>query len=104
MMYIRNPWGTGEWTGKFSDDCESWDDHKGLKDKLNYQFKNDGNWWMDFKDWKAHYNKVYVCKIFPATWTQFSIHGEWKGITCGGPVPMLLDREEEAKNALTDNV
>jgi len=101
LLYIRNPWGSAnnaEWTGKFSDDDESWDDQKNLREKLGYTFKNDGNWWMAWSDWKAYFNKVYVCKIFPATWHQFSIHGEWKGITHGGAYPMLADRDEEAKD------
>jgi len=58
--------GAGGWTGKFSDEDEAWNDHKGLKDKLKYTFKNDGNWWMLFSDFVTHFNKVYLCKIFPA--------------------------------------
>jgi calpain len=23
---------------------------------------------MTYEDWCIHYNKLYVCKIFPATW------------------------------------
>jgi len=53
---------------------------------------------MDYKDWKQNYNKVYVCKIFPSTWAQFSIAGEWKDITHGGPYPALADRDEESKD------
>ena len=100
LLYIRNPWGPGpgEWNGRFCDEDEAWDDQLKLRDILGYQFKNDGNWWMDYKDWKQNYNKVYVCKIFPATWTQFSIHGQWKGITHGGPYPVLADRDEEHKD------
>jgi len=36
LIRIRNPWGHGEWSGKFADEDEAWDDHKGLKEKLNY--------------------------------------------------------------------
>jgi len=53
---------------------------------------------MDYKDWKQNYNKVYICKIFPATWAQFSIHGQWKGITHGGSYPAVADRDEEHKD------
>ena len=54
---------------------------------------------MDYKDWKANYNKVYVCKIFPSSWAQFSIEGHWKGITHGGAYPaMQVDRDEESKD------
>ena len=69
LIRIKNPWGQAEWTGRFADDDEAWDDHKGLKEKLdNYQFKNDGNWWMRFDDFCLNFNKVYLCKIFPSTW------------------------------------
>ena len=104
LLYMRNPWGTGpgEWTGKFADEDESWDDFRGLKDKLGYAFKNDGNWWMAYADWKTHYNKVYVCKIFPSNWSQFSITGEWRGVTHGGPYPAAMNEDnEETKDAST---
>jgi hypothetical protein len=69
LIRIRNPWGTGEWTGKFADEDEAWDDHKGLKEKLDYAFKNDGNWWMKYDDFQAQFNKLYLCKIFPSTYS-----------------------------------
>lgn len=87
LVRIRNPWGSGDWTGKFCDEDEAWDDFKGLKEKLNYQFKSDGNWWMRFDDFCALFSMVYLCKIFPATWSQYSIPGEWLGNTAGGPYP-----------------
>ena len=101
LIYIRNPWGNGQsvWQGLFSDDDEAWDDYKGLKERLDHTFKHDGNWWMRFEEWKSNYNKVYVCKIFPSTWTQFSVQGEWKGNTAGGNFPFLDDvkKNEESK-------
>lgn len=55
---------------------------------------------MRFEDWKDNFNRVYVCKIFPETWSQFSIHGEWKGNSNGGPYPALGDdKDEEQKTA-----
>lgn len=97
MLYTRNPWGTqrGEWQGRFSDEDEAWDDHKGLKLLLNYEFNQDDNWWMRFDDWKAHFNRLYLCKIFPESWSQYSIHGEWKGNSNGGPYPAVHEEREE---------
>jgi len=57
LIRIRNPWGQGEWTGKFADEDEAWDDHKGLKEKLKYVFKGDGNWWMKYEDFCANSTK-----------------------------------------------
>ena len=98
LMRIRNPWGKGEWNGKFADEEESWDDNKGLKEKLNYVFKDDGTFWMKYEDWCAHYTKMYICKIFPFSWQQFSINSEWKGNTAGGSYPAAgVSKEEEEK-------
>jgi len=106
LIRIRNPWGSGEWTGKFADEDDAWDDHKGLKEKLNYTFNsNDGNWYMRYDDFCAHFNKLYLCKIFPATYSQYSIHGEWVGNFAGGPYPFedAAAKEEEAKDANVKN-
>ena len=102
LLYIRNPWGPGQsvWQGAFSDEEESWDDYKGLRDRLDYQFKSDGNFWMRFEDWKANYSRVYLCKIFPSTWSQFSVASEWKGNTAGGSYPNLhVDPTKTAEEA-----
>jgi hypothetical protein len=42
---------------------------------------------------------MFICKIFPNTWSQFSIGGEWKGNTAGGAYPAVIDRDEETKDA-----
>jgi hypothetical protein len=72
LLRIRNPWGSGagnEWTGRFADEDEAWDEYKNLRERLNYSFKNDGNWWMQWEEWKSNYNRVYVCKLFPSNWS-----------------------------------
>jgi hypothetical protein len=84
LIRIRNPWGRGEWRGSFSDDDDNWDNYKGLREALAHEIKNDGMFWMEFKDWYINYNKLYIAKIFPSTWQQFSIPCAWKGKTNGG--------------------
>jgi calpain, invertebrate len=88
MIHLRNPWGQGqgEWVGAFADDDEAWDDNKGLKEHLKYEFNNSHNSWMKFDDWKANFNKVYVTKIFP-TWKLYGTASEWKGNSAGGDYP-----------------
>ena len=84
LIRIRNPWGRGEWRGSFSDDDDNWDNCKGLREALGHELKDDGIFWMEFKDWYINYNKLYVAKIFPNTWQQYSIPCAWKGKTNGG--------------------
>jgi len=94
LIRIRNPWGYGEWTGRFADEDEAWDDAKGLKEELNYDFNPDGTWWMRYDDWYNNYNRVYVCKVFPQNWEQYSIIRNWEGNSAGGPYPPDVDRDE----------
>jgi hypothetical protein len=68
-MRIRSTWEGENWTGKFADEGEEWDDYKYLKDKLEYQFKQDGDFWMCWPDFTTNFNRVYLCKIFPSTWS-----------------------------------
>ena len=58
---------------------------------------------MRYEDWYAHYNKMYICKIFPSAWQQFSISSEWKGNTAGGAYPPSIDRDEEEKNNVSND-
>eukprot|EP00358_Blepharisma_japonicum_P003985 CAMPEP_0202954634 /NCGR_PEP_ID=MMETSP1395-20130829/50989_1 /ASSEMBLY_ACC=CAM_ASM_000871 /TAXON_ID=5961 /ORGANISM="Blepharisma japonicum, Strain Stock R1072" /LENGTH=283 /DNA_ID=CAMNT_0049670317 /DNA_START=1094 /DNA_END=1945 /DNA_ORIENTATION=- len=95
LIRIRNPWGEGEWKGTFADEDEEWDKHRGLKDELNYEFGKDGTWWMAYDDWKKHFNRLYVCRMFPEKWQKYSIDGKWEGKTAGGPPPIQIDRDEE---------
>lgn len=54
---------------------------------------------MRFEDWKANFNRVYICKIFPSTWTQFSVASEWKANTAGGSYPNLhADTKQHEEN------
>jgi len=86
LIRIRNPWGKGEWRGSFSDDDDNWDNYKGLREALGHELKDDGVFWMEFKDWCINYNRIYVAKIFPSTWQQYSIPLQWKGKTNGGRI------------------
>ena len=84
LIRLRNPWGKGEWRGPFSDDDDHWDNHKGLREALGHELKDDGVFWMEFKDWYANFNKLYIAKIFSIAWQQYSIPCAWKGKTNGG--------------------
>ena len=58
---------------------------------------------MKYDDFCAHFNKLYLCKIFSGTWSQFSIPGEWVGDTAGGPYPFeTLADEKENKDKAED--
>lgn len=56
LVKVRNPWGTGEWTGNWSDNSSLWTDT--IKEKLaikSLSFKDDGAFWMDWEDFKKQF-------------------------------------------------
>jgi len=50
LVCLRNPWGSSEWTGDWSDESEKW--NKRLKNLVGFDgVKDDGTFWMDFNDY-----------------------------------------------------
>ncbi|PRP83981.1 hypothetical protein PROFUN_08665 [Planoprotostelium fungivorum] len=82
LIRMRNPWGMGEWTGPWSDGSREWS--KDIQLRLKYEFGDDGTFWMDFKDWAKHYNRLYYLRNFGRDWQMSLLRGEWLGITAGG--------------------
>ena len=60
LVQIRNPWGSSEWSGKWSDgDAETWDAHPELKEKLHTD-DEDGAFWMSWADFAKCWGYVDV--------------------------------------------
>ena len=62
LLNLKNPWGDTEWEGDWSDNSPLWTSK--LKKYLNFQSKNDGNFWMSFSDFILYFQAVYICRIF----------------------------------------
>eukprot|EP00026_Physarum_polycephalum_P002846 Phypoly_transcript_02855.p1 GENE.Phypoly_transcript_02855~~Phypoly_transcript_02855.p1 ORF type:complete len:842 (+),score=77.87 Phypoly_transcript_02855:108-2633(+) len=63
FVVLRNPWGQAEWNGDWSDQSEKWT--KLWKEKpfvQNYQFKDDGKFYMCFEDFVKYFNRLYVLR------------------------------------------
>jgi len=83
LLQLRNPWGSTEWKGKWSDgDKDSWTQK--MKKKLGYVNANDGSFWMAFEDFVNHYRCVYICRLFDDSWNRVFVNSEWRGETAGG--------------------
>uniref|UniRef100_A0A7S4V2U2 Calpain catalytic domain-containing protein n=1 Tax=Alexandrium monilatum TaxID=311494 RepID=A0A7S4V2U2_9DINO len=61
MLELRNPWGTGEWTGDWSDQSDMWQKHPSIKKALDFEFADDGIFWIEAKDFFQNYSSVEVC-------------------------------------------
>jgi len=70
LVKIRNPWGSGEWTGKFSDnDTESWT--KDFKDYFGFKKSNDGIFFMEFSEVEKYFSTLYICTLISENGKKF---------------------------------
>mmetsp|Transcript_30085 Transcript_30085/g.75937 ORF Transcript_30085/g.75937 Transcript_30085/m.75937 type:complete len:619 (+) Transcript_30085:63-1919(+) len=58
FVQVRNPWGTGEWTGPWSDDSAEWDQHPHVKQQLKFEKSDDGAYWMQWEDFCQYWSYV----------------------------------------------
>mmetsp|Transcript_6708 Transcript_6708/g.11902 ORF Transcript_6708/g.11902 Transcript_6708/m.11902 type:complete len:793 (+) Transcript_6708:3340-5718(+) len=62
LLNIRNPWGTFEWNGNWSDTSPLWT--KKMRDALNPNLnENDGTFWMSFDDFLTNFSGVNICHV-----------------------------------------
>lgn len=59
LLKIRNPWGSLEWNGDWSDSSQLWTDE--LKKKAGYTSDEDGYFFMSFHDYLKFFTTTYVC-------------------------------------------
>ncbi|ELT98268.1 hypothetical protein CAPTEDRAFT_97820 [Capitella teleta] len=95
LLRIRNPWGNEtEWKGSWSDDDSNWqwvDDD--TKRYMEMTHRDDGEFWMSFKDFCRHFQEVTICTTGPDfdgdgvtdAGHMICIQGSWQlGVSAGG--------------------
>ncbi|KAK3238052.1 hypothetical protein CYMTET_51910 [Cymbomonas tetramitiformis] len=63
LVNVRNPWGSFEWTGAWSDNASEWKKNPDVKKAINPKFGNDGSFWMAYADWLKAFSGVEVCAV-----------------------------------------
>ena len=94
LIRVRNPWGQVEWNGPWSDSSPEWRSVDLEEQKrLGHTALDDGEFWMAFKDFKIHFDKVEICNLTPDALEDSALHrwevtihqGSWvRGSTAGG--------------------
>ena len=56
IIKLRNPWGKGEWKGKWNDNDKNW--NKTLAKEVNMVKKEDGIFYMDYESFMKHFSDV----------------------------------------------
>ena len=95
MVRIRNPWGNeAEWKGAWSDKSPEWQfipDEE--KEAVGLTFDHDGEFWMSFRDFSAHFSRLEIVNLSPDSledddkkhWETNTFEGNWvRGATAGG--------------------
>ena len=59
LFKLRNPWGTGEWYGKWGDSSRAWSPE--MKKNLDVEVKEDGVFYMAEKDFFQNFDLLSVC-------------------------------------------
>ncbi|XP_043914833.1 calpain-13-like [Protopterus annectens] len=94
LVRLWNPWGRAEWTGRWGDkDDAQWNQlHPELRSKL-FTKREDGEFWMSFKDFKEQFNYLHICALCmdffqpdrKSNWSSVLHRDAWhKGNTAGG--------------------
>ncbi|XP_070849791.1 calpain-5 [Chaetodon trifascialis] len=85
MVRMRNPWGTTDWTGAWSQGSQQWQQmSRAEREKMGLTVRDVGEFWMDFEDFCHYFTDVVVCRLveqallWPSShWREVRRYGEW---------------------------
>ena len=103
LIRVRNPWGNREWQGKWSDGSPEMEEFLELVNEelqksgdvdedIDIKDKDDGTFFMCFKDWRSIFDNFYACVDLEDNWSGVRFEDEWTKSTSGG-VPTAASRE-----------
>jgi hypothetical protein len=82
LLLIRNPWGSridasrGEWIGAWSDGSKEWSPY--WLNKLNYQFGDDGLFWISYEDFFRKFELLKRTRLFDSSW---KVSQQWTNVS-----------------------
>lgn len=94
LVRVRNPWGSRiEWNGPWSDRSPEWNSiPEQDRRMMGLVFRDDGEFWMDFRDFLDNFTSLDICNLSPETntmamkqWIPNAYHSRWvEGYSAGG--------------------
>jgi len=60
LLKLRNPWGSYEWSGDYSDKSDKWDEE--LRNFVNFKNQDDGIFFMKIEDFLNYFPYTFICK------------------------------------------
>ena len=80
MLKIRNPWGNStEWTGRWGDHDDSWNQYPEIAKACNHGTADDGCFWMDWDSVKEYFDGGGVC-FTRMDWFDYRVRGSFTGV------------------------
>lgn len=78
LVCIRNPWGSGEWTGKWGDNNKEgeWTDE--MKEATGHKVGEDGTFWMTVADFCANARCAEFARPFGPLWKKVTQYGRFQ--------------------------
>eukprot|EP00928_Gymnodinium_smaydae_P014968 TRINITY_DN15493_c0_g4_i1.p1 TRINITY_DN15493_c0_g4~~TRINITY_DN15493_c0_g4_i1.p1 ORF type:complete len:1138 (-),score=273.81 TRINITY_DN15493_c0_g4_i1:160-3573(-) len=76
LICCRNPWGNGEWTGKWSDRNNEGEWTEEMKEATGYVGVEDGTFWMSIEDFVKNSEGVDFARTFGPNWKKVT-HYKW---------------------------
>ena len=61
LIKLRNPWGSFEWKGAWSDGSDEWKKYPIVKMRLRPKDNDDGSFWMEWKDFSDIFSEIELC-------------------------------------------
>merc|ERR1712054_716141 len=62
MVMLRNPWGVGEWEGRWSDYSDAWRKNPYAAEFVQLRPDKDGTFWMSYTDFLSHFSVLTSVK------------------------------------------
>lgn len=75
LVKMRNPWGSSEWTGPWSDGSKEWNAE--WFERLNHKFGDDGIFWISYEDMLRKYKYLDRTRIFTSDW---NVAQQWTSV------------------------
>jgi len=61
LVQFRNPWGSFEWKGDWSDSSVLWEQNPSIARELAHVHEDDGAFWMEWHAVLTHFDSIDVC-------------------------------------------
>ncbi|XP_075122966.1 calpain-13-like [Leptodactylus fuscus] len=77
LIRIWNPWGFGEWKGKWNDRCPLWQELREADRRRLHRNSEDGEFWMCWEDFIQEFSRIIICNQVPNFYDWGDQHKKW---------------------------